>query len=445
MIDRLRGSEFMRHNAIYFAAAIVVGGLNYLYYPILGRLLEPTAFGEVQTLVSLFLQATAYLTVMGLVTIHIVANRRSSAAANYTVGELEKLSTLFGLVVLAGTIVFGGVLRAYFQFSSGVPFVLLAVAVVITVPYLIRSAYVNGKKLFGLNAWSSIAAAAGKLVLSAAFVAAGFGVGGAMGGIIVAQVVALGLAAYFAHKHGFRDHAGRQIIGWPDFRALAPELKYAALVLVGSLSITILYSVDIVIVKHYFDPHVAGLYASVATVARIIFFLTVPISQVLMPNVKLDAQPSANARILLKSGVLLGGITLGILGLFWIAPEFIVGLLMGDTYREYASLLPKLGLAIGIISALNLVTTYYMALRTYAVGVLAVAGVAITYLLMSSNHQSLAAVVNSMLLGTLITTALYGSWIGLKGHVSSHRSSTHRARTASSSGRSVHRAARTTV
>jgi O-antigen/teichoic acid export membrane protein len=414
MIDRILRSEFVRHNAIYLAAAVVVGGLNYLYYPVLGRLMDPVAFGEIQTLVSLFLQATAYLTVMGLVTVHIVANRSGSRGTNYLLSELEKLATLIGLAVLVLTLILSPLITRYFQFESGTPFALLAVALVVTVPYIIRSSYVNGKKLFGLNATSSIVGAGGKLLLSAGFVALGFGVVGAIGGIVVAQVIALVVAASFAKKHGFVDTLRQQVVRLPNLRLLAPELKYAGLVLVGSLSITILYSMDIIIVKHYFDPHTAGLYASVATVARILFFLTVPVSQVLMPSVKLQAKPRDNTLVLIKSGVLVTAITSVIVVCFWAAPKFIVTLLMGSTYQEYAHLLPRLGLAIGVISALNLITTYYMALRVYAIGALAASGVVATSILMHYRHGSLEEVVTSLLYGSLLTAGIYVVWIGLK-------------------------------
>lgn len=412
MLRRLKRSEFVRHNAVYLSAAVAVGALNYFYYPVLGRLMEPADFGEIQTLVSIFLQAVAYLTVMGLVTIHIVANR-GTREANSTVSELEKLATLIALALLFGTAIFSRQLQDYFQFDTVMPFLLLAAAIVISVPYMIRSAYVNGKKMFGLNAWSSIIAASGKLVLSALLVVLGFGVGGAVFGIVIAQLLALTAAAYFARRHGFRELARRQV-SLPDLRRIRPEMSYAALVLVGSLSITILYSVDIIVIKHYFDPHTAGLYASVAAVARIIFFLTAPIAQVLMPSVKLQSEPHENTGVLLKSLALLFLVGASVLAVFWLAPDLIVSTLMGWQYKELATLLPKLGLAVFIVSVLNLITTYYMALRVYTAALLAAVGAAVTYALMNANHGSPAMVVDGLLAGTVMTSWLFAVWIGLK-------------------------------
>ena len=74
IVRPLSTSAFLRHNAIFFVGAVAVGALNYLYYPILGRMLNIESFGEVQTLVSLFVQLQIFLTVMSQVTVNVVAN-----------------------------------------------------------------------------------------------------------------------------------------------------------------------------------------------------------------------------------------------------------------------------------------------------------------------------------------------------------------------------------
>jgi O-antigen/teichoic acid export membrane protein len=54
--------DLLWHNGIFFVGSLVASVLNYLYYPVLGRMLHPAAFGESQTLVSMFLQV-AMLTI----------------------------------------------------------------------------------------------------------------------------------------------------------------------------------------------------------------------------------------------------------------------------------------------------------------------------------------------------------------------------------------------
>jgi O-antigen/teichoic acid export membrane protein len=402
----------MRHNTIFFGGSLFIGVLNYLYYPVLGRLMQPAPFGEVQALVSLFLQITTFLSVLGLLAVNIVANHDATPARNRLIVELEKLSLLVSLVILLLTLAGGAVLQRFFHFGSPVPFVMLALAIVATVPFTFRTSYLRGKQYFGLTSLAGIVGAGAKLVFSAILVAWGFGSSGAIFGIVIAQVLAFLYGAHYARRHGFAESLRRAMFKRPDFRLLMPELKYALMVLMTSLTITLLYSIDILVVKHYFDAYTAGLYASIATVSRILFFLTASISQVLMPTVKLKQAASENLRILAKSFVLLivvGGTALGI---FCLAPRFVVGLLMGNTYLPHAGLLPRLSIAIFVVSILNLLLTYYLALRRYEAGLMALAGAGLTYGLMVLSHQTLSAVVNSLLYGSLLTTVLLAGWVG---------------------------------
>ena len=124
----LRGNQFLRHNAVFFAGSVAVGALNYLYYPVLGRLLEPGTFGEVQTLVSLFLQLGVFLTVLSMVIVNIVANYDEPKRDKF-VFEFEKLAMLGSILLLAGSLVFARQLQSLLNFESPWPFAVLALAV----------------------------------------------------------------------------------------------------------------------------------------------------------------------------------------------------------------------------------------------------------------------------------------------------------------------------
>src|SRR5689334_4139694 len=113
---QIRSSEFLRHNAIFFAGSVAIGVLNYIYYPLLGRLLEPTAFGEVQTLVSLFLQLAIFLTVLGNLTVNIVTNHADEPIARRTMLELEKLALLISLVGFGVAVIAAPLLQRFFNF-----------------------------------------------------------------------------------------------------------------------------------------------------------------------------------------------------------------------------------------------------------------------------------------------------------------------------------------
>lgn len=409
---RLSHSQFLRHNTIFFVGSVAVGALNYLYYPILGRLLAPSSFGEVQTLVSLFLQVSIFLTVLSLVSVNIVANVESESQRNTLVLEFEKLALVISLVLLIGAIVFQQALKNFLQFESSVPFILLAIAVVVTVPFTLRGAFLRGKQRFGLASASYLVASAGKIVLSAALVIAGLGTAGAIGGLVLAQALACALVAWWTLRLGLRRSDGQRRVSLPNMRLLVPEMRYGFIVLVASLAITLQYSIDIIIVKHYFNARTAGLYAGIASVARVIFFLTASFSQVLMPLVRLKNKPQENRHLLLKSLILFGALSVPTLLVFIGFPKFIVSILMGHSYTAMAGLLPRLSLAIFIISILNLFVSYYLALRRYGIAAVTLLGAVITYALMLAHHNNVAGVVNGLLLGSSVMLGLLVIWTG---------------------------------
>jgi O-antigen/teichoic acid export membrane protein len=411
VLKSVRTNSFLRHNLIFFTGSVAVGALNYLYYPVLGRLLEPAAFGEVQTLVSLFLQIGIFLSVFGLITINIVANYEDEQKRNAVVLEFEKLALTIALALLGLVIVFQKQFMSFLQFDSAWPFILLATAIVVTVPFTFRGAFLRGRQSFGAASWANIIGSTSKLLFSAALVAIGLGTAGAIGGLVLAQAAAWGYATWKAAQLGLTAMPGVKKGRLPDIRMLAPELKYGLLVFVASFVVTVQYSIDIIVVKHYFDAHTAGLYAGVASVARIIFFLTASISQVLMPAVKLSQSAAQNRKTVMKSVVLLLAVGLPALAALCLAPGPIIGVLMGNDFREVAHLLPSLSIAIFIISIVNLAVAYYLSLRRAGIAVVTLIGGIATYILMFDHHERLEDVINSLLYGSLIMLMALAVWL----------------------------------
>ena len=407
---RLRHSQFLRHNTVFFLGSVAVGALNYLYYPVLGRLLSPASFGEVQTLISLFLQLSIFLTVLSLVSVNIVTNIADEKQRNVLVLEFERLALIISVVLVISSILSQWWLQNFLQFASPWPFSMLALAIVVTVPFILRGALLRGKQRFGLVSAGNLIAAGAKIVFSVGLVALGLDTFGAITGLVLAQLLAAAYIAWWAYKLGLRDR-GQKRFKLPDMRLLRPELKYGSFVLVGSLAITLQYSLDIIVIKHYFDAHTAGLYAGIASVGRIVFFLTASVAQVLISAVRMQHAGRQNTSILIKSLLLLTGLGLPVLICIIIAPSFVIQTLMGSSYATMASLLPRLSIAIFIVSILNLLIAYYLALRRYGIAVAAVLGLSVTYLLILWRHQTPAAVVDGLFLGSVVMLGLFGMWI----------------------------------
>jgi len=409
----VRSSTFLKHNAIFFTGAIAAGALNYVFYPIMARLLPTGSFGEVQALCSLFAQVNIFLGVLGLITVNIVVNTSQSVQRDQIIIELEKLALLIGFALVAVTVFAGSSLERFFHFNSAWPFIWLALAVLVSIPLMFRNSYLRGRQAFASTSVLGVMAAGADLVLAVAAVLLHWGTTGVMIALVVAQFVTFLYGAWLTRRKGFNGSWRDTLLKFPKMGIIAPELRYAAVVLVSSLTITGLYSIDTVVVKHWFDARTAGLYAGIATVARIIFFLTASIAQVLLPSVRLQQSAKHNQQVLTKSLVLLVGVGGTVFLLFSLMPKLVIETLMGRRFLPNAALLSRLSLVIFLISVINLFMLYHLALRRYAVMLIALGGAVVATVLFATHHQSLFAIVNDLLYSSVFIALLLGIWSAL--------------------------------
>lgn len=413
LVKRLKQSDFLRHNAIFFFGSVGVGVLNYLYYPVLARLMDPAPFGEVQTLVSLFLQLTVFMQVLNMVVVNVVVNYKDTSKANRTIFELEKLAVLIAAGLMLLSIIFGPWLKDALQFQSGMPFIALALAILVSMPLTFRSGFIRAKHRYGATSLAQALGAGGKIILSSVLVVAGLSTLGATLGIVGAQIIALVYAGIIAARLGFERPDGARYSHKVDFSAIKPELSYSGAVLISSLTIMLLMSIDMLAVKYYFSPEQAGIYAGITSVARAIFFFTASVAMVLLPHIKLTNSPARNKQLLLKSFGLLFLVGGSALALFTFMPNLVIKILMGQEYTQFSELLPWLSLAIFIISILNLLFAYFLALRVKIISLVGIIGFVTALVAIAVHHGSMREVVDSVLFGSIVTMCLLGTFVAV--------------------------------
>ena len=176
--------------------------------------------------------------------------------------------------------------------------------------------------------------------------------------------------------------------------------------------IALLASIDIFVVKHYFDPETAGFYGAVSAVSKIIFFLTASVTAVLLPSVKLKQSVKENRALFIKSLALivaLGGVTLAIFTLF---SEQVVSGLMGSKYLVYANLLEELSVAMFLLSIAGVIIIYNLALRRYMTGIIIAISLMGVFGLFAINHSSLNDVADSLIISNVGVIVAFVVWHG---------------------------------
>ncbi len=386
--------------------------LNYLFYPVVGRILEPKEFGEVQVVVALSVQSAAVFSIVRLIVVREVANADTDTAIALT-HRVQSYMRQISVVLAVAGLVAAPFLAQALQYRSIVPMILLVALVVLGVIRAPIDGFLRGRQLFGQSALADFSNAALKLVLAATLALVGFGVGGALTGVILASLGSYIFEVYAARRVGFHKHhaAAKERLTVP---VITFALRSLASIGLASMSITILVGLDTVMAKRFFEPEVAGLYSGISIISNILFYATISVTGVLFSSVKRKQSEAANRRILLFSGGLVAAAgTIGLLA-FAVLPDLIIKILLGSRYLPLAHLLPYAGGAMLALSLTNLLMMYCIALDTKGVGLVSFVGTLTVVICVLLSHGTIEKLAVSFCIGNLLMLIISTVWMVTK-------------------------------
>ena len=193
-------------------------------------------------------------------------------------------------------------------------------------------------------------------------------------------------------------------------------LMFTIPVFIQNFATTSLYSSDVILVKHFFSSHDAGIYAALSTLGKIIFFAAGPIGAVMFPLVSKRSAKGENYKRVFKfsfvATVFLSG---AILSVYLLFPSLAIQLLYGSLFLEASSLLLWFGIFITFFTLASLIINYTLSLgRTRVVIFPAIAAV-FQIVLIWFFHDSLFSIilisilVNALLLVALLIYSIYSN------------------------------------
>lgn len=292
-------------------SAVLLGGLafvtliNFGYNLAVARFLGPIAFGHTTAVYTLLILISSVTLSFQILTAKIVAQHGSPEAQTLSYRGLHGRAWSASIVVSLLLVVFRSAVTEYLNLQDSLLIVLLAVGTTFYVPLGARRGYLQGVCSFHRLAVNLVLEGLVRLCGSLAAIQLGYGVRG----VIAANSVAV-VAVYLLAKptlHGLGDHS-------PEIRVAFREGLQAAVFFAGQVVIN---NCDIVVVKHFFPPELAGVYAAVAMVGRVVFAFSWAIVSSMFPIAAESRSRKQDDHGLLRTSLLLvAGICLAfILGL----------------------------------------------------------------------------------------------------------------------------------
>jgi O-antigen/teichoic acid export membrane protein len=258
---------------VLLAGSGFVTAINFAYNIAVARFLGPAAFGHASAVYTLLILISAVTLSYQIVSAKVVAQQASVPAKSAAYRMFHKSAWASGILVGLLLVAARNIVSDYLNLPSPLLIVWLAVGVAFYVPLGTRRGYLQGAYGFRRLATNLALEGLARLFGSLLAIVLGYGVTG----VIAANAAALALAYFVAvPKLPARAAYNLQIPG------AFHEALQAIVFFVGQVVIN---NSDIVVVKHFFPPAPAGLYAAIALVGRVIFAFSWAVVNTMFPIV----------------------------------------------------------------------------------------------------------------------------------------------------------------
>lgn len=345
-------------SAVMFLGSNIANFLAYLYHLIIGRLLGPASYSELAATIATLGIITSVFTFLGLVVTKFSASATKEEKSGLFLW-FQKVFFIIALVLFLILLVASPLISNFLKIKLSLA-VLIAPIIFASVVSLFYRAFLQGLLMFGKTVALSNTELFSRLIFGVLFVYLGYSSFGAVLGIVIGAFVALFLGTYFLKS----IRTAKKMKPYKDAKKI---LLYSIPVLIFTISSNSFIFSDVILVKHFLSSYEAGIYASMSTLSKIIFFGTTPVASVMFPLIsKRKAQGEKYSKIIFLSLFMTAFIAGAILTIYGFFPQLMVSILYGEKYIEAAHYLVWFGLFIAIYSLCSLLLSFYLSLENSA-------------------------------------------------------------------------------
>ncbi|MFY9710231.1 MAG: hypothetical protein WAK88_08690 [Candidatus Cybelea sp.] len=407
--ERLRASAIVKQSLLVFSAGMVVNICGFIAHAIASRQLGVTEYGGLYALINAALIASLPAAFVAPVVAQLAAEFRAlhddghlRGLTDSIAGGFAKLGALYLIVATIGAVPFAHFLHVPVW---SVPFVGLLAGVTLFVNAL--RAIAQGTQDFVGYGFSNAAEGIAKVIGISLLIGLGLRLGGGVAGFALGPACAL---IYLGMRLKRRYAVSEPRAVRYDWQRI---LNAGAGAAAATIAIALMGSADVILVKHYFAPHEAGLYAAASLGGKMLLYLVGFVPTVLLPQAADRHARGARTREVL-AGSLTMLVTVALCGIFvfYFFGLDVLHALVGHAYDAAAPLLVRYGLAMVLLALTNSLTYYGIATHRLGFTVPLFVCTLGTLSAIIAVHPSLNAVVEIMVLGNFaaalaVTVALF--------------------------------------
>ncbi|MFL0099307.1 MATE family efflux transporter [Tenacibaculum maritimum] len=385
---------------LFMISVLLVSGGNYLYNLLLGRFLGPEKFADAAVLITFLLVLSFLAMTFQLVTAKFLVAFDGDTLEPF-IAKTFKYALATGIGLGALIIIFSSELQTFFKISSVNTFIVFGLGVPIYFMMSVNRGLLQGKKEFTSLSVTYQAEMLSRLVLT-------------MGLLMLLEIdtsliVSIGIFCSFLlglvpFKYKRISFVTSKVLGIIENKMVRNFFIVTAFY---ELTQILINNSDILLVKHYFDGYNAGLYASLALIGRVVYFIAWMFVMLLLPTVvQLKKEGKPTLSVLLKYVIAISLITILIILGCLLFPNQIIYLLFGGDYLEVVPLLWKYALATGVFAISNIFAYYYLSIDEYTPVILSGLFGMLQIVLVIFFHKSLEEVVHMQIIAMSLLLAV---------------------------------------
>ena len=407
--------KLISNSGIIFTGSLVGSFFSYLFNMLSGRWLGPELYGDFTTLLSL----TAILSVAGGAVLTVTMKYSSEL---YTQGKIQALKKLFGkfsryvlifaLALFVVSLLFIKPIESFFSITKVLPIIITFAGFIFGFLIVVNRGVLQGTQKFLPLSITSVLEMVIRLSLGAVLIKIGLSLTGIMAAVVLSTAI-----IYFVTLLPIKKIFQKQATVKENFVFNKKEIAhYAIPALFSAILLIVAINIDVILVKHFFDPETAGIYAAVSTIGKIVLYATGPIVGVMFPMILEKKTTGEKHYKLFLFSILLtviGGLI--ILGIYTVAPSTVIRILYGTKFVAYYDLLPKVGLFVLLYALVNILANYFLAIKNFLFLYIFAAVIILQVVLINYNHSSLEDVVKVLIsTSALLFALLFGYYLVTK-------------------------------
>lgn len=325
----------------------------------MGRILQPVEFALFSSIMALFMFFSAPMGAMSMLIVRKVSALRAHESLYLFKAlffRINKLLIIFSIVIFIFLWLGSSYIQRYLKVEGATPIALFSLILVFSFFTTACMAFMQGVQRFILLGILGLLGMLIKLLIGAGLVNLGFGVEGALLGVLLAMVLTFALAIPILFKSLPPQVSYRSLhFNFPLFKRAIP-------VLIATTAYAAMTQLDMTLVNWYFPSDQAGLYAAASVFGKAVLYLPGGLILVFFPMVSEGHAKGENNFSLFCQAVLVNILACGTIAVvYWFFGDLIVSVMYGENYKGAGEILRWYGMAILPLTVVVIAEQYLIA------------------------------------------------------------------------------------